>query len=264
MAKKPASLAKVRDRIDAIDSELLRLIDQRAALSREVAEAKRAAGEDGKFALRPGREAQILRRLIASPREAASKSLVVAIWREIMGDSLYSQTSFHVAVWGGRTPAKTAELARMRFGSTPPLYLVDEPQQAIASAKASGGVAVLALSRDHAWWARLLLTPSLSIFATLPCVSQWGTPQAMAVAEVTPEPSGEGDETLWVTDSPKPSYEIEQSFMQDGVAARLITDANGLKLFAMSGFYQADDDRLKRGPGSITGVVGVVPVAFDQ
>lgn len=264
MAKKPPTLEQVRDRIDAIDRELLRLVDQRAALAREVAEAKAAAGEAGKFGLRPARESQILRRLIQSERTAASKGLVVALWRELMGDSLYAQSSFHVAVWGGRQPAKTTELARMRFSSTPPIFMTDTPEQAIASAKSTNGVAVLAITRDSAWWGRLLLDPTMSIFAILPCVSQWGTPSAMAVAQVTPEPSGEGDETLWLTDSPKHAYEIETHFMQDGVAARLVTDANGLKLFALSGYYMANDERLARGPGKLTGVVGVVPVAYDM
>lgn len=263
MAAKPPTLSEVRDRIDAIDKKLLKLIDQRAALSREVADAKAAAGEYG-LHLRPGRESQVLRRLLQSEdRAMASKGLIVAIWRELMGDSLYAQSSFHIAVWGGKTPARTAELARMRFGSTPPLYMVDTPEQAVASAKATGGVGVLALSRDYAWWAKLLVEPKLSVFAVLPCVSQWGAAGALAVAEVTPEPSGDGDETLWVTDSAKPAYEIESHFMQDGVAARLLTDAGGVKLFALAGFYQRDDDRLARGPGRLTGVIGVAPVAFD-
>lgn len=264
MAKAAApSLDKVRERIDAIDRDLLRLIDQRAVLTRDVAAAKQAAGEGGKFALRPAREAQILRRLIASEREAASRGLIVGVWRELMGDSLYQQSNFHIAVWGAKTPAKVAELARVRFGSAPPMFNVDQPEQAIASVRSNGGVAVLAITREHAWWARLLLEPSLSIFAILPCVSQWGSPAAMAVAQVTPEPSGEGDETLWVTDSPKYAYEIETAMGQDGMAARLVAEANGLKLFALAGFYQANDDRLARAPGKLTGVVGVVPVAFD-
>ncbi len=35
------------------------------------------------------------------------------------------------------------------------------------------------------------------------------------------------------------------------------------KLFALAGFYMANDERLSRAPGRLTGVVGVVPVAFD-
>src|SRR5688500_17925229 len=91
----PPSLDAVRQRIDALDTELLRLVDERASLARIVAEAKRAAGDGDKFALRPAREAQILRRLIAAERGAANPSLIVRIWREMIGDSLSVQGPFH-------------------------------------------------------------------------------------------------------------------------------------------------------------------------
>src|SRR5688572_25118441 len=93
------SLEAVRTRIDAIDTELLRLVDERAALARAVAEAKAAAGDAGRFGLRPAREAEILRRLIASERDAASPALLVRIWRELIGDSLARQGPFHIAAW---------------------------------------------------------------------------------------------------------------------------------------------------------------------
>jgi chorismate mutase len=54
------SLDEVRWRIDAIDGELLALLDERAGLARAVAAAKQAAGDTG-FGLRPGREALIVR-----------------------------------------------------------------------------------------------------------------------------------------------------------------------------------------------------------
>src|SRR4051812_33378177 len=93
-AAPPPSLEAVRRRIDALDSELLRLVDERASLARIVAAAKRAAGDGGKFGLRPAREAAILRRLIGAERMAANPSLVVRIWRELIGDSLASQGPF--------------------------------------------------------------------------------------------------------------------------------------------------------------------------
>ncbi|HKP79275.1 MAG TPA: chorismate mutase, partial [Phenylobacterium sp.] len=96
------SLDAVRQRIDALDTELLRLVDERASLARVVAAAKEAAGDGGKFALRPGREAAILRRLVASERNAASPGLIVRIWREMIGDSLSVQGPFHLNVWGGK------------------------------------------------------------------------------------------------------------------------------------------------------------------
>ena len=109
-ANSGASLDALRQRIDTLDTELLRLVDERAAIARTVASAKAAAGDGDKFGLRPGREAEILRRLIGMERLAANPSLVVRIWRELIGDSLASQGPFHVAVWGGRDPGRAVEM----------------------------------------------------------------------------------------------------------------------------------------------------------
>src|SRR5438067_11883361 len=87
------TLDEVRSRIDAIDAELLRLVSERAGLAKDVAAAKAAAGDAGKFGLRPGREAQLLRKLLAN-RQGASASLIVRIWRELIGDSLATQGPF--------------------------------------------------------------------------------------------------------------------------------------------------------------------------
>jgi len=151
----------------------------------------------------------------------------------------------------------------MRFSGAPWMDFADQPEEALARARGGAAVAVIQLTRDSPWFGRLLIEPKLSAFAVLPCLSQWGMPAALAIAETTPEPAGEGDETLWVTDSPKSSYEIEQALSVDGVAARMIVDASGLKLFALAGFYQANDVRLARGPGRMTGVIGVAPAPFD-
>jgi chorismate mutase len=261
---KTLSLEDVRAKLDAIDTEILKLIDDRAKLSSDVAAAKKAMGDGDKFALRPGRESQILRRLLGLDRQAASASLIVRIWREIIGANLYSQTPFHIAAWGGaRSAARVTELARQRFGAAPALILVDEPEQAISTAKGSGGVAVLTLESGSWWWGKLLLDPTMVVVGILPEVTAWGQPAALAVAQVTLEPSGPGDETLWVTDSALSAFDIEIRMSQDGVGGRLLAEAGGLKLFALSGFYQRDDERLARAPGRMTGVIGVAPGPFD-
>lgn len=262
LSTKTPSLAEVRARIDAVDAEILRLIDRRMQITRDVAAAKRVDEGPAKFPLRPARESQILRRLIASERDAATQSLVVQIWRGLMGESLYQQSPFHIAAWGGKDIARVTELARLRFGAAPALYRVEQPEQALSSAR-TGAVGVLALTRDHAWWGRLLVDRELKIFAVLPCLSQWGAPAAVAVAPVELEPSGPDDETLWVTDAAERAYEVELALSRDGVAARLLTEAGGLKLFALAGFFQSDDERLSRAPGSLTGVIGVAPAPFD-
>jgi chorismate mutase len=259
---KAPSLADVRERIDAIDAQLLGLIDERSALAHAVVAAKAASGEAGKFALRPGRETQVLRQLLAKPRKAATAGLIVRIWRELISESLALQGPFHLAVWGGRDPARAVELARLRFGAAPPLTEVARPEDALAQARRPGGVAVAALTPDSAWWGRLLAEPRLKVFAALPCLTAWGPMSALAVAEVEVEPTGQ-DLTFWVTDATQQAHAIEEGFSRDGVAASLAVEAGGLKLFTLAGYYQANDPRLARGPGRLTGVIGAASEPLD-
>jgi chorismate mutase len=261
------SLDAVRARIDAIDSELLRLVDERASLAKAVAAAKRAAGDGDKFGLRPVREAQLLRRLLATPKDpksgqGASAALTVRLWRELISDSLAQQGPFHLAVWGGPDPGRAVELARLRFGAAPPMRQLAQPQDAIAAAKTPWGVGVLALVPDNGWWGRLLAEPKLRVFAAMPCLTAWGPLGALAVAEIDVEPSG-ADETYWVTDAAEPAAQITEALSRDGVAAHLLSFGGGLKLFALAGFYQREDARLARAPGRLSGVIGAAPVTFD-
>jgi chorismate mutase len=256
------SLEEIRRRIDAIDAELLRLIDERAGLGAEVARAKLAAGDGDKFGLRPTREAQLMRGLLQTPRRAAGAALTVRLWRELISDSLARQGPFHLAVWGGSDPARAIELARQQFGAAPPARSVGRPEDALAQAKTRGGVGVLALTSDSAWWGRLLAEPSLSVFACLPCLNAWGPTGALAVAAIAVEPSGD-DETLWVTDAPQSATSIEEALARDGVAASLLAQAGGLRLFRLAGFYQREDERLARAPGRLTGVIGAAARPFD-
>jgi chorismate mutase len=261
MGSEWSKLEAVRARIDALDAELMKLVDERSALARKVGEIKREAG-NGQFGLRPAREAQLIKRLLKAERQAARPEMIVRLWRELIGESLSIQGQFHLSVWGGRNPARTVELARLRFGGAPPLAVVADPETALAAARTPGGVAVLALEPNERWWGRLLAEPQLSIFASLPCLTTWGGQAALAVAAVATEPSGL-DETYWVTDATGPASTIEAALEREGVAARLILDVGGLKLFGLPGYFQREDELLARAPGRLTGVIGSAPAPFD-
>ena len=260
-ATPPLSLDAVRARIDAVDAELLALIGERAALAKAVAAAKTAAGDGGRFGLRPAREAQIMRRLLAAKDPAASAALVVRIWREIIGDSLSQQGPFHLSVWGGKLESRAVELARLRFGVAPKLVTAGKPEDAIAAAKTPGGVGVLAITPDSSWWGRLLAEPTLKVFATLPCLAAWGPTSALAIAQVEVAPTG-ADQTLWVTDAPDIGKTIE-ALSHDGVAGGPLAQHGGLTLYALAGYYQHHDARLARAPGRLHGVIGAAPEPFD-
>lgn len=263
-ADKAASLDDIRWRIDAIDAELLRLVDERSGLAARVAAAKRAELQPGQalpFGLRPFRETQVLRSLLAQPRQHASDAQVVRLWRDLMGDNLARQGTYRIALCPGREAGRVTELTRLRFGGTPQIELHARPEQALAAARQSGVVAVAPLS-EGSWWGRMLAEPTLKVFAALPDLAAQGPAAALAVAAIEVEPTG-GDETFWVTDATQPAAAVEAALAQDGVAASLIAEANGLKLFTLAGFYQSDDARLSRAPGSLTGVIGAAPTPLD-
>jgi hypothetical protein len=107
-----------------------------------------------------------------------------------------------------------------------------------------------------------LAEPTLAVFASLPCLTRWGPQGALAVGAVEPEPSGL-DETYWVTDAAGPASAVEAALSQEGVAARLIQEAGGLKLFGLPGYFEPHDARLARAPGRLTGVIGAAPAPLD-
>jgi chorismate mutase len=257
------SLAAVRTRIDEVDAALLALIDERAQLAEAVLAAKAAQpNSNGSFGLRPAREAQVLRRLLAMPRKAASVSMVVRIWTELMGESLALQGPYQLTAWSAEDPARAVELARMRFGAAPSLTRAKTAEEAIEAARRLGGVSVLTLSPNNAWWGRLLAEPKVRVFAALPALKAWGPLSALAISEAPVEPSG-SDDTYWVTDAPGSAEAIVEALGKDGVAACQVQAAGGLRLFKLAGFYQPDDPRLARAPGKLTGVIGAAPTPLD-
>jgi chorismate mutase len=255
------SLDEVRERIDAIDEQVLSLIAERAAMSAVVAKAKRAKGETS-FGLRPAREAQILRKLLIAKQPQVSFELVVSLWRQIMADSLARQGPFHVSLWGGKNPYRTIELTRIRFGSSVVVRPAPNSKEALSEAKRSGGVAVLALASDAPWWGQMLAEPKLNVFASLPCLRRWGPATALAVAQIEVEPSGR-DETFWVTDSAKSAPAIIEELGCIGFAGDMLANAGGLKLFALAGYVQREDPRLADAPGELKGVIGAASMPFD-
>ncbi|MCX7362260.1 MAG: chorismate mutase, partial [Alphaproteobacteria bacterium] len=74
------TLLDLRRKIDAIDGKVHELIRDRAALVGSISAAKPAGG----LALRPGREAQIMRARLAAHDGAFPLTAVYRMWREMM------------------------------------------------------------------------------------------------------------------------------------------------------------------------------------
>ena len=90
------SLGQVRREIDEIDDRLLALLDERFAAVARVRAAKQAEDGPGRAAFRPAREAQVLRRLLAQRGQHLPASLLVRLWRSIMGSATQAQDGLTV------------------------------------------------------------------------------------------------------------------------------------------------------------------------
>ena len=259
------TLTDLRTEIDALDAELLRLVDRRAALGREIGEAKARAETPGEATslLRPDREAMLMRKLIAAPRDQASDEVVVRIWRELISENLRIQGES----FGGLTLNLSAKdqsrevllWARDRFGFAPSYSYLDDPAAVIAATRDVRHLGVLSLDpRGGAWWARLLAEPRVRIIAALPEMPA-GRPHAVAIAAIAPEPTGD-DTTFWVSDAAVNENRMIETLGQRGLAAEWLCTAQGLKLFGLSGYVQENDPRLGGAPlGSLSGIIGAAP-----
>ena len=131
------ALADVRKEIDAIDDALQDLLMKRTELVVEVAEAKAraasAAGQGSFVAFRPGREAEVLRRLAARHEGRLPLRVLVRLWREIMAAMTRIQGPFRVDVFGGAGEEALGfwDLARNYYGSTTPMDIHEDAREVL-------------------------------------------------------------------------------------------------------------------------------------
>jgi chorismate mutase/prephenate dehydratase len=133
------TLPELRVLIDAVDIELLALLNRRAALAHEVGEIKRV---EGSAVFRPEREAQVIGSLQQANTGALKNDNIAVIWREIMSACRALEAPQRVAYLG---PAGTfTEEAALRFfGSSihkVPCNNFDEVFHAATSGAAEFGV----------------------------------------------------------------------------------------------------------------------------
>jgi chorismate mutase-like protein len=200
MAQKSETLDDLRRRIDAIDDALHDLLIERSEVNRRIGALKSKAG-DGLPAWRPGREAAVLRRLIARHRGPLPRAALVRIWRELMAAFLRLQADFNVAVYAGADGENGAcrEIARDHFGGLTTVRTNESARQVlseVAEGRAAIGILPLPQQDDpQPWWPMLVgqdaETPR--VIARLPFVpgALTGTDaEALVVGRVPLEASG--------------------------------------------------------------------------
>lgn len=98
-SKKKDQLNQVRNQIDALDTEIQRLISERARLAFRVAEAKGKHTAAVEY-YRPEREAQVLRGVVERNQGPLSDTEMLRLFREIMSACLAQQEPLKIAYLG--------------------------------------------------------------------------------------------------------------------------------------------------------------------
>jgi chorismate mutase / prephenate dehydratase len=154
-------LLGLRQRIDAVDRELLALLNRRADLALQVGELKK---KEGSVVFRPEREAQVIDGLKAHNPGPLQNTSVAPIWREIMSACRALETPTRVAYLG---PAGTfsEEAALGFFGASivrVPCASIDEVMHAATAGAADFGVVPVENSTEG------VVARSLDLFLTTP------------------------------------------------------------------------------------------------
>ena len=156
-------LQALRDRIDAIDRELLGALNRRATLAQQVGDLKK---HEGSVVFRPEREAQVIDGLKAANAGPLAGDSIAPIWREIMSACRALETPTRVAYLG---PAGTfsEEAALGYFGSSivrVPCVNFDEVVRATSAGAADFGVVPVENNTEG------VVARSLDLFLTMPLV----------------------------------------------------------------------------------------------
>jgi chorismate mutase len=192
-------LAQFRAQLDRLDDQIHDLLMARAAVVEGVA---RDGGKQG-TKIRPGREAIILRRLLARHTGALPPQAIIRFWRELFGAALIIEGGQTMAVCDGDGGADRIALAREHFGPYTPLRRHHNPAQTLADlARDTAQLAVLPPPGEDdeargGWWPMLTATAPhrLFVIAKLPFWPKRveGAPagEAYVVAAIRPDPSGD-------------------------------------------------------------------------
>lgn len=274
-------LEELRAELDRIDRAIHDLVMERATVVERVGAAK----GDGS-AIRPGREASILRALVGRHRGPFPKRAVVRIWREIMAASVWLQGPFSIAVYEPNGEVGYWDLARAQYGIVARHHAyrsASEVVGAVTGGSAHAGILPMpgSVVEREPWWVHLLgsgpTTPR--VIGRLPFTGvgtlRSGGLEAMTIARTDPEETGDDRSWLVVESEEEVSRAMLGRTLStaglEGQVLEIWSDAGlWLVLVEAAGYVAADDERMERlrarSGGGFKDVhrIGVYPVPLDS
>ena len=155
------TLAELRVQIDALDNELLVLLNRRAQVAEQVGEVKK---REGSPFFRPDRVAKVIEQIQHANKGPLKNEHVAAVWREIVSACLALESPMRVA-YLGPTGTFSEQAALQFFGNSiehVSCASIDEVFRATASGSAGYGVVPVENSTEG------VVSRSLDLFLNSP------------------------------------------------------------------------------------------------
>lgn len=263
MSSDNRTLEELRREIDRIDDDMHELLMQRTAVVEAIGHGKaRIPGSEagGNRFFRPGREAVILRRLVARHRGRFPVRAIVRIWREIITGQLRVQQDFSVAVYADAGQHGYWDLARDQYGGLPLMIACQAPGHVVRAVRdGTAAIGVLPLPEDQdsePWWPQLVATDENTprIVSRLPFagIGNGRELEALAIATLDVEETGH-DRALMAVEVAEPVSHsaLIRELAGAGFEARQVAtwapsepDQDWCCLVETPGIVTADDSRL--------------------
>lgn len=250
--KPDTSLEDIRREIDKIDDDLLGLLIRRFDASARVRATKKTDGSIASSPLRPGREAAMLRRLIAASDGKVPPDALVRLWRVILSASTQVQApvTIHVGAEAAGNPALSIRITEHFSGMNRQLH-PDVASCLSALLVRPGDLAVTELTAPWAEWiAAQPVHQPISVVATLPVIAGSQVPELLVFGHADPQPCG-FDETIVISSDDTAS---------GSKSLRWQARSGGWYVCGLSGFLNSGDLR-NFGKGAI--LAGRCPTSIE-
>lgn len=170
----PTTLADLRSEIDRIDSAMHGLLMERSQIIETLIAIKKTQVSGSAF--RPGREADMMKRLALRHQGLLPLDTVESIWRIIIATFTFVQANYsvHADISGGDAPMRDS--ARFHFGFIVP-YVPHEDARAViaAVAESAGDLGIFRMDLGASagvWWRDLIGPDQPKIIARLPFIER--------------------------------------------------------------------------------------------
>lgn len=170
----PTTLADLRAEIDRIDAGMHALLMERSAIIETLISVKKTQASGSAF--RPGREAEMMKRLAQRHQGLLPLDTIEGIWRIIIATFTFVQANYsvHAETSGGDAPMRDS--ARFHFGFTVPFVTHEDARAVIAAvASSAGDLGIFRMDQGASagiWWRDLIGPGAPKIIARLPFVER--------------------------------------------------------------------------------------------